>query len=101
MNQYKPVYIYTTMTGNEEQDTAFFKRLDETGIRWRGGKRPSEYTGWRESKEYDTKLWYPGLGNWLSPEAAKTLSSYLPDDPDCEFQQVSAEEFIEAARKMA
>jgi len=47
MNQCKPVYIYTTMTGNEEQDTAFFKRLDETGIRWRGGGRNALMVVWR------------------------------------------------------
>lgn len=87
----KPIYLYTTLTGNEEQDIAFFKRLDETGIRWRCGELPSEYTRWRSAKEYDIVLGYQGLG----------LSSYIPNDPNAVFQEVSADVFIEAARKMA
>jgi len=87
----KPIHFYTTTTGNEEQDTAFFKRLDKTGIRCRAGELPSEYIGWRESGEYDIILGYWG----------NSLSSYRPYDPNVVFQQVSADVFIEAARKMA
>lgn len=87
----KPIYFYTTLTGNEEQDTAFFKRLDTTGIRWRCGELPSEYTEWRKTKEYDIVLGYQG----------SSLSTFLPNDPNAVFQQVSADVFIEAARKKA
>ena len=91
----KQEYLYTDFGKDEEKDMALLKRLDETGILWRAGEKPSE-------GRCGDCLHCPGTpaiilgyrGNSLSC-GIKSLIGIV------EHKEVSADEFVEAARIMA
>ena len=91
----KESYVYAEFGKDEEMDIALLKRLDETGIMWRTGEIPSN----DRCPDCSSCREMPGLvlgyhGQSLSC-GIKSLSGFA------DLKLISADEFVEAARKMA